>query len=379
MQFAFIAEFKDGRRVFRFVDRAADAPPILCTGGSDLLEDSYCQRVVDGRLPELMQDARQNPEALTLPVTMALPVGAHLSVPLRFSNGFVYGTFCCFSLFPDVTLNSRDIRTLRLFAEMTGKLMEQQLERNHSHQLIVQRLQEVMSAGEYNIVYQPIVQLARHEIIGYEALTRFSGEPVRTPDVWFNEAAEVNLQEELELVTISKALQGLTHLPGDTYLSLNASPATIVKPSLTRLLAGYPLDRLMLEVTEHTSVDDYARMIEAIRPLRACGMKLAVDDAGAGYASFRHILKLQPDIIKLDISLIRQIDSHTECRALAGALIRFAEETGSKVVAEGVETVEELQALRKLEVNNAQGYLLGRPASLDALPTRPACTVMQGG
>ncbi|WP_293229916.1 EAL domain-containing protein [Paludibacterium sp.] len=138
------------------------------------------------------------------------------------------------------------------------------------------------------------------------------------------------------------------------------------------MLAGFPLDRLMLEVTEHTSVDDYVQIAAALKPLRDSGLKLAVDDAGAGYASFRHILKLQPDVIKLDVSLIRQIDSDTGCRALAGALIRFAEETGSKIVAEGVETVEELRALRELQVNKAQGYLLGRPALIDALPSQPA-------
>lgn len=372
MQFAFISEFRNGERIFRYIDCAEDAPSLLCVGNSDPLEESYCQRVVDGRLPELIQDARQNAEALTLPVTMALPVGAHLSVPIRFSNGVVYGTFCCFSLFPEATLNERDLRTLRLFAEITCKLMEQHLGQSHSHQLIVDRLHDAMSADQYHIVYQPIVNVAQHKIVGYEALTRFQAEPARPPDAWFNEAAEVSLQEELELATIRKALQGLSQFPEGSYMSLNASPATILQPSLGALLRNYPLERLMLEVTEHTSVDDYAQIVAALKPLRDAGLKLAVDDAGAGYASFRHILRLQPDVIKLDISLIRQIDSDTGCRALASALIRFADETGSKIVAEGVETMAELQALRKLEVNNAQGFLLGRPASIDSLPLYPA-------
>ena len=123
----------------------------------------------------------------------------------------------------------------------------------------------------------------------------------------------------------------------------------------------------MLEVTEHASINDYAQITAALKPLRDGGMRLAVDDAGAGYASFRHILKLQPNVIKLDLSLIRKIDCYTECRALAGALIRFAEETGSSVIAEGVETLEELQVLKELKVNNAQGYLLGRPMSIDMM------------
>lgn len=371
MQFAFIAEFKNGLRVFRYVDSAAEVQPVISVGYSDLLEESYYQRVADGLFPELTHDAQQSPEIFTLSVTMAQPVGAHLSVPLRFSDGFLYGTFCCFSLFPDVTLNDRDIRTLRFFAQLSSELMEKQIKKSQrkiqNYQWITERLQTTINTEQFNIVYQPIVQLAQKKIIGYEALTRFSVEPLRSPDVWFNEAAEVNLQEALELATISKALEALKRIPNDIYISLNASPETILKPSLSQLLFNYTLERLMLEVTEHASINDYAQITAALKPLRDGGMRLAVDDAGAGYASFRHILKLQPNVIKLDLSLIRKIDCYTECRALAGALIRFAEETGSSVIAEGVETLEELQVLKELKVNNAQGYLLGRPMSIDMM------------
>ena len=372
MEIAFISEFKDGRRIFRYVDSAENRPPIVKVGNSDPLEESYCQRVVDGRLPELIRDAQQIPEALTLAATTAVPVGAHLSVPIRFSDGSVYGTFCCFCTSPDASLNERDIRTLRLFAEVTSKLMEQQIEESHNHRAIVDRLQDTLDADRFNIVYQPIVQVAQHRIAGYEALTRFLAEPIRSPDQWFNEAADVGMQASLELAAIRKALRGLSRFPEDTYMSLNASPATVLKGSLDAVLADFPCERLMLEVTEHTSVDDYSQIAAALKPLRERGMKLAVDDAGAGYASFRHILKLQPDVIKLDVSLIRKIDSDTGCRALASALIRFAEETGSKIVAEGVETAAELRALCELKINKVQGYLLGRPALIDALPTQPA-------
>ena len=123
-------------------------------------------------------------------------------------------------------------------------------------------------------------------------------------------------------------------------------------------------------VSEELARATLARRVAAVRTftawLRREGLRLAVDDAGAGYASFRHILKLKPDVIKLDASLIRNVDSDTGCRALAAALIRFAEETGCKVVAEGVETQEELAMLRRLAVNKAQGYLLGRPSALSA-------------
>lgn len=366
MEVAFVSEFRDGRRVFRYVDSEEGAPAV-CVGASDPLEESYCQRVLDGRLPELIRDATKIPEALTLPVTMALPVGAHLSVPIRFSDGQIYGTFCCFSTFPESTLNDRDIRTMRLFAEVTGKLLEEQVAEESARNELVTRLRAVLDDERFTTVYQPIVHVAQLKVVGYEALTRFSAEPVRTPDHWFNEAAVVGLQEELELAAITKALQGLAHLPEGAYLSLNVSPNTLLMGSVASVLEGYPFERLILEVTEHVSVSDYSPIAAVLTPMRQQGLRLAVDDAGAGFASFRHILKLQPDVIKLDVSLIRKIDTDTGCRALAAALIRFAEETGSKIVAEGVETDAELQTLRELNVNKVQGYLLGRPAPIEAL------------
>lgn len=369
MEVAFISEFRDGRRVFRYVDSQGGAATV-CVGASDPLEESYCQRVIDGRLPELIRDATQITEALTLPATTALPVGAHLSVPIRFSDGQVYGTFCCFSTYPESTLNDRDIRAMRLFAEITGKLLERQVADEEARNELVTRLRAVLDGERFTMVYQPIIHVAQHKIVGYEALTRFSAEPVRTPDQWFNEAAEVGLQEELELAVIKKALQGLAYLPEDAYLSLNVSPETLLKGSVASVLAGYPFERLMLEVTEHASVSDYSPIATILEPMRQRGLRLAVDDAGAGFASFRHILKLHPDVIKLDVSLIRKIDTDMGCRALAAALIRFAEETGSKIVAEGVETDAELQTLRELKVNKAQGYLLGRPVPIEALRLR---------
>ena len=363
MEVAFIGEFSEGARIFRHVDGRIE-PLALRAGDAGPLEESYCQRVVDGRLPELIHDATQLAEALLLPVTTQLPIGAHLSVPIRFSDGGLYGTFCCFSTHPDGSLNERDLNTLRLFAAFAGRLLESQAKSQQAHREKHERVAAVLAERAYDVVYQPIVHLVENRIVGHEALARFRADPQRSPDKWFAEAEQVGLQQELEVALIDAALQGFDRLPADSYLSLNVSPATIVAGGLDEVLASQPLERLMLEVTEHASVRDYAQMADALRPLRSRGLRLAVDDAGAGYASFRHILRLKPDVIKLDGSLIHNLDSDTDGRALAAALIRFAEETGCKVVAEGVETEAELAVLRRLQVNKAQGYLLGRPAPL---------------
>ncbi|SFP45049.1 EAL domain, c-di-GMP-specific phosphodiesterase class I (or its enzymatically inactive variant) [Geopseudomonas sagittaria] len=366
MEVAFISQFELGRRVFRYVDSEVSFSP-LHVGGSDSLEDSYCQRVLDGRLPELLHNAQANAEALTLQATRMLPVGAHLSVPIRLAGGETFGTFCCFQRQPDLSLDERDINFMRSYADFVGMVLSRRLVGGALLHTLRARILSVIDGECYSIVYQPIVHVVEHRLVGHEALTRFTAEPARPPDQWFAEAAEVGLQEQLELTVIRKALLNLHRLPGDTYLSLNISPETILKGAVPAVLAGYPLERIVLEITEHASIEDYSLIATELAPLRAKGLRLAVDDAGAGFASFRHIIKLHPDVIKLDISLVRAIDKDLCVRALAAAIIRFAEETNSKVVAEGVETAEELAVLRTLKVSKAQGYLLGRPVPYESL------------
>jgi EAL domain-containing protein (putative c-di-GMP-specific phosphodiesterase class I) len=342
---------------------AAQQPPIA-VGASDLLDESYCHYVVDGRLPQLIWDAALLPLALALPATTALPVGAHISVPIHLSDGRIYGTFCCFKSTPDWTLLDRDLAIVQLFAEFTGKQLERQLAANRTHAEMTERVRSVIDTQNFTIVYQPIYDFVADRIVGFEALARFSALPIRPPNVWFDEATHVGLVEALEMTVIEEALQGLAHMPPDSYLSLNVSPVTVLSGAIGRVLKGAPLERIVLELTEHVSIPDYAQVVRALNPLRKQGVRLAVDDAGAGYASFRHILCLEPDIIKLDISLTRDIDTDRTRRALAAALIGFAEETGSKIIAEGVETEAELNVLRYLRINNAQGYLIGRPMPL---------------
>ena len=363
MEVAFIAEFNDGNRVFRHVDSSVEDQRVK-VGGSDPLEQTYCQRVVDGRLPELIPDTAAVPAALELSVTKALPVGAHLSVPIKLKDGSVYGTFCCFSFTPDLSLNQRDLSMMRVFADLAGEAIQRDAEASKQHEEKVRRVRSVIKDDGLSMVYQPIINVEQNELVGFESLTRFSATPLRGPDVWFSEAASVGLGWELEMRAVKLATAALHYLPADVYLSFNVSPETLANGALQRSLEGLPLERLVLEITEHASVAQYSEILEALTPLTKRGLRIAVDDAGAGYASFRHILQLQPDIIKLDMSLTRDIDTDGAKRALASALILFAKETGSKIVAEGVETVSELKALRSLGVKEVQGYLLGRPGPL---------------
>jgi EAL domain-containing protein (putative c-di-GMP-specific phosphodiesterase class I) len=256
---------------------------------------------------------------------------------------------------------------MHVYAEFVGKALTRKRDSQAALELLHGQIRSVLDEEQFYTVYQPIFFVSETRVVGHEVLTRFTPAPFRSPDKWFADAEKVGLQAELELAVIRKALSSFDRFPEDTYLSFNVSPGTVMQGSLAAVFKGVPLERIVLEITEHVSIDDYNGIAEALKPLRANGLRLAVDDAGAGFASFRHIIKLNPDIIKLDISLVREIDKDRCIRALAAAIVRFAEETGSKVVAEGVETREEMAVLRELQVNKAQGFLLGRPLPLAQL------------
>jgi EAL domain-containing protein (putative c-di-GMP-specific phosphodiesterase class I) len=207
-------------------------------------------------------------------------------------------------------------------------------------------------------VYQPIVAIGSRKPVGFEALTRFSdGVP---PDVRFSEAREYGLAADYELAAVKAAVEGAHGLPGDAFLSLNLAPDVLVSSGrgLAQLLATAER-MIVIEVTEHAQIDDYDVFRRAVRLLG--DVKIAVDDAGAGYASLRHILELGPTFAKLDVSLVRGIDGDPQRQALAAGLAHFASRGGCQLIAEGVEREAEARALEDLGVEFGQGYLFGRP------------------
>jgi len=218
--------------------------------------------------------------------------------------------------------------------------------------------------------------LATGDVVGAEALARFAGEPYRPPDEWFAEADDIGRGAELELAAIAAALDQLHRLPPATFLAVNASPSTAITPELDALLARHPGDRVVLELTEHTPVDDYGMLLNGIDGFRRRGGRIATDDTGAGYASFLHLLRLRPDIIKLDITLTRGIDADPARRALATALVSFATEISATIIAEGIELPGELEALQRIDIPWGQGYYLDRPGGLP-LPDRCSAALQQ--
>ena len=230
----------------------------------------------------------------------------------------------------------------------------------------VDRVSRALQPGALRVVFQPIIDLSSWRRRGVEALARFDIEPSQTPDIWFREAWEVGLGLDLELAAVRAALPALEHLDDDEFLAINLSPQVVTNPDFAAVLPVGTHARLVVEITEHAPVEDYDKLSGAIGKARAAGLRLAIDDAGAGYASLRHILRLAPDIVKLDMSLTRNLQADKRRRALVAALVPFAREIGAIVIAEGIETDAELTTLRAFGAEWGQGFLLGRPGPVDA-------------
>lgn len=364
MDIAFISDFSEGSRVIQYVDGDSKYVTGLL-GNSIPLNQSYCHLISEGVLPAIISDASHYPDAEKLAVTKQLAIASYIASPLRGSNGHIYGMFCCIGHKVKNSLGKRDLAVMGVFADMAGAQISEHIAEKEKHLEVLTRLREVMTLKKLNIAYQPIYDLTEQKITGYESLARFDTDPYRTPDVWFEEAKSVGLGKELELLAIRRGIEGMGHIDEDSYISLNVSPETILSGVLDDVLDDTISHRIVLEVTEHSRVSNYDVFREALNSLRKKGVSFAVDDAGAGYASFQHILELGAEIIKLDISLIKGIDKDPARSALASALIAFSKKTNTKVIAEGVETREEFNELLKIGVDKIQGYYIGYPMPVD--------------
>jgi EAL domain-containing protein (putative c-di-GMP-specific phosphodiesterase class I)/DNA-binding NarL/FixJ family response regulator len=233
------------------------------------------------------------------------------------------------------------------------------VERAETADAAITRLRSVIDERAFSMVFQPILKLDSRELVAVEALTRFAdGTP---PDVVFEEAAAIGLGSPLQRATAESAIEGAQSLDPGVALTINLSADVIQNEAALAALFASTDRAIVVELTEHERIDDYESVQAALRGLGP-NVRLAIDDAGSGFASLRHIYALQPAYVKLDIEWVRLIDEDPIRRALVSGLVHFAAETGCELIAEGIETEAELAALRELGVGLGQGYLLGRPA-----------------
>lgn len=360
MEVAYISRFEGNDSVFQTVD-APGLEHLVRPGDRRSLDDVYCRHILAGRLPELIADTADHALAMSMPITAAVPIGAHMSVPVRGADGEPLGMFCCLSPFPNRSLNERDLQVMRVFADIAAERIRQRLASERATAETRARIGQVLEAEAFTLAFQPICDLHANRLVGFEALCRFAPLPYRSPDRWFDDAFAVGLGVELELAVARAAFVGAATLPAGASVAVNLSPGTVVSGQLHRLALPLEPGRVVLEITEHAPVPDYAALAEALAPLRRAGMRVAIDDAGMGYSGLQHMVQVRPDLVKLDMSLTRAIDTDTARQALAAALVHYARQTGCTIVAEGIETPSELAMLRRLGVPRGQGYLLAKP------------------
>jgi EAL domain-containing protein (putative c-di-GMP-specific phosphodiesterase class I) len=234
-------------------------------------------------------------------------------------------------------------------------------------------VRDVVAAGQaLEMHLQPIVALDKPlgTPVGFEALARFQTAPYEPPNVWLERASQAGLQHELELSCVRAALAHLSAFPAAPYLAVNVSPATLVSAEFAQIVSEVAAERLVVEVTEHEVVREYDLLVRVIGGLRESGLRLAVDDAGAGFASFRHVLELSPEIIKLDTHLTRGVSEDRSREALIKSLVSFAEDVGATLIAEGIESRADLMTLRNARVPYGQGYLFAHPGPAPSILRR---------
>ncbi|MFI7600267.1 EAL domain-containing protein [Actinoplanes sp. NPDC049681] len=340
-------------------------PNAFRAGMSQPQENSFCQAILDGRLPPVMADVTAYPEAMELPGAHIPWLRSFVSVPVVLSDGTVYGTFCAAGFDSNPALTPRDRALMDVLSHAASMIIEPTLREHVRQAEIAERLGPILDAGGPVVLLQPIVNLASRRRVGAEALSRFPREWDLPPDRCFADAHAIGEGHRLELLALRRAAEHLRLVPH--YVTMNVSPATLLTRACTRLLERFPLDRVVLELSEHEPVEDYDALKAVLAPLRARGMRLAIDDVGAGFSSLRHIVVTQPDVIKLDRSIVTGIGADPVLSVVTHSLVDLARATGATVVAEGVETECDAAALVAVGVDLGQGWHFGPAVSPEEL------------
>lgn len=353
----YVSELLPGMEVYRAV--AGDAAAFgVAVGGTADRETALCELVVTGQVPPLIADTTKAPITSTLPATLG-GVRAYIGVPLLYSDGTVHGMICGLSRDPDETLDERDVRFMSMLADLLVDRLDERRKLDELHS----SLTTLIEGGHLQIAAQPIIDLRDGRCMGVEALSRFRP-PFGPPHVTFADAGRVGVDLDLERLAVQRAWELLPYLHPDQFVTVNLSPASAV--TLARRAHGreeLPFSQVVVEITEHSAIASYADLRNELRPLRQAGLRVAVDDAGAGYASLRHVVELRPDFIKVDRELVHGLADDHARRVAVSAFVLLALDLNATVIAEGLERPQDLDALRDLGVDAAQGYLLGKPSN----------------
>ncbi len=359
VQYAAILELRNGHGATFVADRTgrrrvAAGTPVAARFAAELR-----RRAVDGPWVEDVGSRRAEPGYRRL---AGIGIEQVALVPIEI-GGEIVGLLMAGTSDAGRDLQER-LHTLGEFAMHASALIGPALTARHEAEVLRDRIRDVIRSRAFRPVFQAIVDLESGAVLGYEALTRFDdGTP---PDRMFADAAGSGIGVELEVATIVAALDASESLPANHFIDLNVSPELVLAEEPLRSMLRERGFNIVVELTEHTAIEDYAEVRAAIASLGG-HVQLAVDDAGAGFASLRHITELRPNFVKLDRAIIRGIGEDLVRQAMVTGMVHFTESVGSMLIAEGVETEDERRTLLGLGVTCAQGYLFGRPTSADAV------------
>jgi EAL domain-containing protein (putative c-di-GMP-specific phosphodiesterase class I) len=363
MDVALLAAFTEDDEMVGVVEGPAVAPALRSE--KELPVDRRrCELLLDGKVPALVTDAsRQRPRTSVGP-----GVAAYVAAPVQLPGGTTFGILCCLSRAPRPDLDDGSLRVIRLLAELAAQAISQDdLTLQKRLEMAESTLGAIREDG-LRMVFQPIFRLRTGETVGFEALARFPTESRRPPRSWFWVARQVGLAVDLEVAALRKALPFLDRIPEPLFLSVNFFSETLLSMDLTGVFRDVPPGRVVLELAEHERLADSRSLIESVDRLRRLGGRFAVDDAGSGFSSLRHVLRIKPELLKLDINLTHQVDRDPMQKMLVSSLASFAVQAGMVPAAEGIESASQLAALRQIGVVYGQGHYLGRPQPVPRVP-----------
>jgi EAL domain-containing protein (putative c-di-GMP-specific phosphodiesterase class I) len=363
LSLAFLTRMDETTQYLEVVD--SSVPVVFRDGVTRPRDTSFCQAIMDGTLPAVIPDVRQYPEAMRLPAAKNPRFRSYVSVPVVLSDGTVYGTFCAAGFIADRELSKRDQALMEILSRAAALIIEPEARERERAAEIGSRILPLLDSGGPVVLLQPIVELATRRRVGAEALSRFPREWALPPDRCFADAHDIGEGHRLELAALRRAADRLAEAHG--YVAMNVSPATLLTPECAPMLHRLPLDRVVLELSEHDPVDDYGALTAVLAPLRARGMRLAIDDVGAGFSSLRHIVVTSPDVIKLDRSIVAGIAGDPVLTVVTRSLVDLAGAIGAQVVAEGIETEADAAALAAVGVHLGQGWHFGKATTPDQL------------
>lgn len=358
MEVAFIGELTDRQRILRVV--AAQGPDGPRSGRADPEAESHCAQVVEGRLPEILGDISEHPTAAGLQAVRDLEIAAYIEVPLRLPGGELYGTLCCYDRTENNSLGERDLALMRAVAEVLGERIARRRKEDQEAYAFRAALTSTLGSDAIQVAWQPIVRVNDRQPIGNEALARFPEIPQIATGEMFMMARRLTPDLNLDMQVLERVLAQRGKDDGGQLRFINAWPELLTESRFFDLIKRAGKD-VVIELVEDPATIPTEMLKQAAMRVRRYGLRVAIDDVGTGHSNLARLVEICPDYIKLDRSLIREIDRDPAKQALVATFVSFSERIGGQIVAEGVERAAELEVLADLRVPLAQGFYIGRP------------------